>query len=115
MPPTTISRRGDVVLVDFVFSDETGAKRRPVVVISTDAYARERHEVIVAAVTSNVARARTADTRLEHWRDAGLLHPSLATAILRTVKRDMIGRRLGALARSDFASVEKNLRKALGF
>ena len=110
----TTCSRGDIVLVDFVFSDETGVKRRPALVVSADAYQRGRNEVIVAAVTSNVTRVRVGDTRLRRWREAGLLYPSVVTGILRTVKRSMIGRRLGALAPSDLAAVEKNLRAALG-
>ena len=50
------SSRGDVVLVEFVFSDESGTKLRPSLVINSDAYAQARHEVIVAAITSNVTR-----------------------------------------------------------
>ena len=49
--------RGDVVLVGFVFSDESGRKLRPAVVISSPAYNRARQEVIVAAITSNVRAA----------------------------------------------------------
>jgi mRNA interferase MazF len=48
--------RGDVVLVEFVYTDQSGRKLRPAVVISTDPYHRARHEVIVAAITSNVRR-----------------------------------------------------------
>jgi len=29
--------RGDVVLISFVFADETGAKQRPAIIISSDA------------------------------------------------------------------------------
>ena len=38
--------RGDVVLVSFVFSDESGRKLRPAVVISSAAYNRAREEVV---------------------------------------------------------------------
>lgn len=110
----TTCSRGDIVLVDFIFSDASGVKRRPALVVSSDAYQRARHEVIVAAITSNVARLRVGDTRLVRWRQAGLLYPSLVTGILRTVKQSMIARRLGLLAPLDLASVEKNLRQALG-
>jgi mRNA-degrading endonuclease toxin of MazEF toxin-antitoxin module len=43
--------RGDVVLVSFVFSDESGKKLRPAVVISSAAYKRSRQEIVVAAIT----------------------------------------------------------------
>lgn len=42
--------RGDVVLVGFVFSDESGRKLRPAVVISSAAYNRAREELVVSAI-----------------------------------------------------------------
>ncbi len=48
--------RGDVVLAGFVFSDESGRKYRPAVVVSGSAYHRARQEAVVAAITSNVRR-----------------------------------------------------------
>ena len=59
----TAFNRGDVVLVGFVFADESGRKLRPAVVLSTRAYQRGRQEVIVAAITSNLRRSF--DRRLE--------------------------------------------------
>jgi mRNA-degrading endonuclease toxin of MazEF toxin-antitoxin module len=50
----TASRRGDVVPVGFVFSDESGKKLRPALAISSTAYNRGRKEVVVAAITSKV-------------------------------------------------------------
>ena len=107
--------RGDVVLVGFVFSDESGRKVRPALVISSSAYHRARREVIVAAITSNVRRRLFADHLLTDWEAAGLLFPSLVTAIVRTVKRTMIDRKLGSLTTADLQAVERELRRALGF
>jgi len=42
----TVYNRGDVVLIGFVFSDETTKKLRPAVVISSAAYNRSRQEII---------------------------------------------------------------------
>ena len=106
--------RGDVVLVGFVFSDESGRKVRPALVISSAAYHRARQEVIVAAITSNVRRRVFADHLLINWEAAGLLFPSLVTAIVRTVRRTMIDRKLGTVTKADLQAVERELRRALG-
>ena len=106
--------RGDVVLVGFVFSDESGRKVRPALVISASAYHRGRQEVIVAAITSNVRRRLFADHPLADWRAAGLLFPSLVTAIIRTVRRTMIDRKLGSITKADLQAVERELQRALG-
>ncbi len=113
MPLTTV-KRGEVVLVEFVFSEESGKKLRPALVISSDAYQRARQEVIIAAITSNVTRHLLGDHALVGWQDAGLLYPSTVTGILRTVKRWMIPRRLGALKRADLDAYDHALRGSLG-
>ena len=105
--------RGDVVLVGFVFSDESGRKVRPALVITSSAYHRARREVILAAITSNVRRRLFADHLVADWKAAGLLFPSLVTGIVRTVKQTMIERKLGSLTKADMQAVERELRRAL--
>lgn len=45
--------QGDIVLVPVPFTDLTSQKRRPVIVISNDAYNRQSADVVVVAMTSN--------------------------------------------------------------
>ena len=110
----TAFSRGDVVLVGFVFSDESGKKFRPALVLSSPAYHRGRQEVVVAAVTSNIRRRLFGDHVIADWKGAGLLFPSLVTGILRTIKRTMIDRKLGTMPKSDMQAVDRELRRSLG-
>lgn len=110
----TACSRGDVVLIGFVFSDESGKKLRPAVVISSPAYHRGRQEVVVAAITSNVRRRLFGDHLVVDWKGAGLLFPSLVTGIVRTIKRTMIDRKLGSLPKADLEAVDRELRRSLG-
>ncbi len=105
--------RGDVVLVGFVFSGESGAKHRPAVILSSRAYHQHRKEVVVAAITSNIDRVLFGDYSLAGWKEAGLLFPSLVTGILRTIKMQMIHRRLGSVSRRELSAIETSLRKIL--
>lgn len=104
---------GDVVLVNFVFSDESGVKHRPALILSTDRYHRNRQEAIVAAITSNVTRLLVGDCKIRAWREAGLLYPSVVTGIIRAVKQDMVSRQLGALAPTDLQTMQQKLREIL--
>jgi mRNA interferase MazF len=106
--------RGDVVLVGFVFADESGIKRRPSVIVSTDTYHQGRQEVIIAAITSNVNRLLVGDHLIAGWQEAGLLFPSVATGIIRTIKQEMIYRKLGDMPSADMQAIEDVLRQALG-
>ena len=105
--------QGDIVLVLFTFADESGDKRRPAVILSTSDYHRNRQEAIIAAITSNVDRVLFGDHFIAGWRDAGLLWPSTATGIIRTVKRSMIERRLGRMPAADMEAIRGQLRRVL--
>lgn len=99
----------------FAFADERGAKRRPVLVLSTDEYNAGRSDLIVAALTSNVARILPGDCPVARWQEAGLPKPSLVTAILRTVKSSMVEKALGSLDRRDLRAFTDGLRPLLGW
>ncbi|MGH2614382.1 MAG: type II toxin-antitoxin system PemK/MazF family toxin [Thermomicrobiales bacterium] len=114
MRSMTAYSRGDVVLVEFTFSDESGTKLRPALVVSTPPYHRAREEVVVAAITSNVTRRLVGDHMIVDWQQAGLLFPSSVTGIIRTIKRSMIRRKLGSLATHDMDAFDRMLRRSLG-
>lgn len=111
---TTGYSRGDVVLVNFLFSDETGTKRRPVLLLSTEAYHTGRQEAIVGAITSNTHRILTGDTMVDQWEAAGLQYPSVVTGILRTIKQEMLASKLRRLAPGDLDVVEAEVGNILG-
>ena len=45
MPTTIGCSFGDVILVPFPFTDQTTTKKRPAIVVSSDAYHRERSDL----------------------------------------------------------------------
>ena len=102
------------MLVGFVFFDESGKKLRPWVVIDAPGYHRTRHEVIVAAITSNISRRLYGDHLIADWKGAGLLFPSVVTGIMRTIARSMIDRKLGTMRKADLEAVDRQLRRSLG-
>ena len=73
--------RGDIVLVELVFTQGGGSKKRPAYIISGNKYHQSRDEVIVAAITSNTTSKRVGDTKVKNWQAAGLLFPSLVAGI----------------------------------
>ena len=46
----TAYKRGDVVLVPFPFSNQTDAKKRPAVIISSDAYNNISSDIVIMAI-----------------------------------------------------------------
>lgn len=108
-------KQRDVILVDFGFTEGGGSKKRPALIISSDSYHKSRQEVIIAAITSNTERVLFGDTKMADWQSAGLLYPSLVTAIIRTIKNNLILRKLGILSKSDFQEVGASIEKSLRF
>jgi len=104
---------GDVVLVDVMFSNGSGVKKRPALVISSNKYHESRQEVIIAAITSNIRRILCGDSEVKKWKEAGLLFPSVVTGIIQTITAGMIDRKLGVLSETDLQNTRKNLNKAL--
>ena len=48
-------KQGDIVLIPIPFTDLSSQKRRPVIVVSNDAYNRKTMDIVVVAMTSNPA------------------------------------------------------------
>ena len=115
MPTTIDCEFGDVVLVPFPFTDQTATKKRPAVVVSSDAYHRDRPDVILMAVTSQARPAAgLGEVAVQHWKQAGLLKPSVLKPLLATVQRGLVIRKLGRLEAQDRDALRRGLTKILG-
>lgn len=118
MPSTTTFRWGQVVVVNVPFSTHEGAKPRPAVIVSTDAFHRALPDVIVCPVSSQprfYQRPGPGDCPLQKWRSLGLRHPSTTrVSNILAVDKRLIRRTLGPLAAEDRERLAETLRRALG-
>ena len=106
--------KGDVVLVAIDFTDRSGSKLRPAVVVSGEEYNRRTPDVLIASVTGNLgAVSHPGDHRIGEWKSAGLLKPSLAQTKLATVESSIIRRKLGRLDPEDLSAFARGLKEAL--
>src|SRR5258706_12455839 len=65
--------KGDVVLIQYPYSDLSSTKTRPAVVISGELYHREQPDLVLGALTSNLLGAtKKLDYVLKDWKSAGL-------------------------------------------
>ena len=111
---TTEYKRGDIVLVNIVFAEETGSKRRPVLILSSNRYMEERQDVIASAITGDTRRLLVGDHLILDWEAADLLLPSVTTGIIRTIKQSMIKTKMGEVSLVDLDEIESNLTQILG-
>jgi len=102
-------------LVPFPFTDQSTSKRRSAVVVSSDAYHRERPDLIILAVTSQVRpQAALGEAAVAKWKEAGLLRPSVLKPVVATIERGLVLRKLGRLAEEDRAALRKVLEEIVG-
>jgi mRNA interferase MazF len=97
------------------FTDRSGSKVRPAVVVSAAEYNNGSPDVLIASITSNRnAVPHPGDHRIQSWEAANLLKPSLLQTKLATVETTVIQRKLGELETEDVKAFDDGLRRALG-
>lgn len=113
-------QRGDIILADLPFSDRSGSKIRPALVVQSDHNNGRLEDVIVALITSTTQRAATEPTQLlidigtPDGRQSGLLHSSaLKCEHLITLHRRFLQRVIGRLPDQLMRQVDNCLKAAL--
>lgn len=102
---------GDVVLVPFPFTDQSATKKRPAVVISSQAYNAARPDLVIMAVTSQLRPTNAfGEVVVEQWREAGLLKPSAIKPVITTIEKGLVIKSMGKLLGED----QRALREAVG-
>lgn len=107
-------RFGAIVVVPFPFTDQSAAKKRPAVVISSARYNAGRPDIILMPVTSRVGGSSTDDVLLAGWEAAGLLKPSAVKPVIATFEQSLVIRILGRLGDEDQAALRGMLQRILG-
>ena len=104
-------KAGTVVTAEF--QGVVSNKRRPAVVISSQIYHRERPDVILAVVTSQIGKSNSlTDYVLRNWQSAGLNKPSAVRIFLFTLPQNKVTG-IGKLTENDWAEVRKRLQSSI--
>lgn len=115
MPPTTRYSFGDVVLVPFPFTDQSTSKKRPAVVVSSDAYHQARPDLVIMAVTSQLRpTASFGELMVQDWQAAGLLKPSAIKPVIATIEAALVVRAIGRLTQADGAALRHTIVSIFG-
>jgi mRNA interferase MazF len=113
-------KRGDVVLVRFPHPSGQRGKKRPAMVVQSDAYARTVSTVVVAEVTKNLTMKSDPaclfiDLSTPEGRATGLLTNSVVSGlVLDTVYTDTVARVLGRLSPTLLQELDACLKAGLG-
>jgi mRNA interferase MazF len=99
--------KGDVVLVRYPFSDLSGAKVRPAVVVAGP---HTYQDLVIVPLTSRTAPLLPGEFVLADWKRAKLNVPSAVKRGLYTVHECLVAKRVGKLADADEKTLETSLR-----
>lgn len=106
---------GDVVLVPFPFTDQSGAKKRPAVIVSGSAYNAGRRDLIIMAITSQVRQPLGfAEALVTDWQAAGLIKPSVLKPVLTTIEQRLVVRTMGKLSVGDLRLLREAIAQTIG-
>jgi mRNA interferase MazF len=103
--------KNEVILVRYPFSNLSGSKVRPAVVVNDSHISQD---VIIVPLTSKVMPLMAGEFVLADWQVAGLNVPSAAKRGLYTVHQSLVMKSIGRLSVIDGRSLERSLRDWLG-
>ena len=103
--------RGDILLVRYPFTDLSGAKVRPAVVIHAP---HPSQDSFIVPLTSRLAALQAGEFALTNWEKAGLNVPTAVKRGIYTIHPSLIAKFIGHLSASDSQNLEKSLREWLG-
>ena len=111
-------QRGDIVMVDFPYSDGMQSKFRPAVIVQSDRYNSTWRKTVIVMVTGNTSRKNEpAHLFLDPAIDSGLgLSGQSVVSCLNfyTLDKQAITRKMGQLSASHLILLDTCLVEALG-
>ena len=114
-------RRADVVIIDHPFSDASGAKVRPVLIVQDDRRNTLLKETIVALISSNILYLATDPTHLliEVCTPDGIASGQNTNSVVKcgklfTIHERLVRRQIGILSMALMQKIDDCLKAALG-
>ncbi len=100
-------KKGDLVLIPFPFTDLSGIKNRPVLILISGEY-----DITVSFITSQLKWQEDFDVKIEPSPTNGLKTTSLIRlGKLATIDKDLVIGKLGNLIPAELNNVNHNLKK----
>jgi mRNA interferase MazF len=99
--------KGDIVLIPFPFTDLSGIKNRPALILISN-----ESDITVSFITTQLKWQEDADIKIEPAQINGLKRSSLIRlSKLATIDKDLVIGKIGALSIGDIENVNRNLIK----
>ena len=107
-------KRGDIVIVDYPYSDKGGSKVRPALVVQADAKNNQLTDTIIALITSRLHRLLDTHLVIDIATPTGLrLQSAVQCENLYTIDQKMVLTTIGKLGADAMRQIDDKLRLAL--
>ena len=103
--------RNEVILVNYPYTDLSGTKVRPAVVVQKP---HASPDVLIVPLTSRTTNLRSGEFVLADWTAAGLHVSTAAKRGIYTIHPSLVVKRLGKLSPQDGRQLNQSLRDWLG-
>lgn len=103
--------KNDVILVRYPFTDLSGAKVRPAVIVHAP---HPSQDSLIVPLTSHLSSLLPGEFALQAWEKAGLNVPTAVKRGIYTIHSGLIVKTIGRLSSHDAQRLEKSLREWLG-
>ena len=103
--------RNDIILVRFPFSDLSGAKVRPAVVVNAP---HSSQDIFIVPLTSKTVPLLAGEFLLADWKAVGLNVPTAVKRGLYTVHQTLAIKTVGRLSPRNADQLQRSLREWLG-
>ena len=114
------AQRGDIVLVNYPYSDRTGSKTRPCVVVQNDANNQKLDDTIVVLITSRIQHVHTErsqvliDVTTPSGKQTGILFTSAVLCEnIATIDCQFLYRKIGVMPADLMRQIDDALKAAL--
>jgi mRNA interferase MazF len=106
---------GDVVLVPFPFTDQSGTKKRPAVIVSSPRYNANRRDLVIMAITSQIHQPLGfGEAMVADWQSAGLIKASVLKPVFTTIEQGLVVRTMGKLSAADLKALREVIGEVIG-
>lgn len=103
--------KNEVILVKYPFSDLSGSKVRPAVIVNAPHHSQD---VLIVPLTSKTAALLAGEFVLADWKLAGLNVESAVKRGIYTLQQHLVAKKVGRLSDADAKELERSLRAWLG-
>lgn len=98
----------------FLLATRLLLKKRPAVLISSDAYNNISSDIVIMAITSQTEKTiGIGECLIADWQNAGLLKPSAVKPAISTIEQTLVSKKLGKLSLQDSISMDAALKELL--